>query len=161
MALTTAQQAAKDFLTTSQASYTSRIDQSVDTVVNWYTLGADNVVIPMMNDVAFGTTLGLTANVQSFNYVDIKDAVMGSSDFAAMQAAPGVLSALQWAISESPIPRKLLVQAGNKIMGSTYPAAKAAVVALLTAPASPWEYANDDTEAPAFSQSDLDAIRAG
>jgi len=160
MALTAAQTAAKAFLTTSTANYTSPIDQSVNTVSGWYTLGADNVVLELMNDLAFGVSLGLTAKVQSFNYVDIKDAIMGSTDFAAMQAAPGVLSALQWAISESPIPRKLLVQAGNQIMGSTYPAAKAAVIALLTADASPWQDASDATDAPDFSQADLNAIRA-
>lgn len=160
MALTAAQTAAKNFLTTSSASYLDPVNNKTQTVAQWYGSGADNVVIDIMNSTALGATLNLIAKVHEFNHAAIKEAIMESSDFDTMKAAPGVLTALQWAITENPVPRTTLISAGNRIMGTAYANAKAAVVALLTAPATPWQFASDNTGVASFTQTDLSAIRA-
>lgn len=158
MPLTAAQTAAKTFLTTSQANYTSPIDGSVDTVANWYTIGADNVVIPLMNDLAFGASLGKTATVSSLDSATIKVAVAGSSDYGTMLAANGVMTSLTWLISESPVPKSMFASISGGPLDA-YANAKAAFLALTTTSASVWGEIVDDASA-AFTQADLTAIRA-
>ena len=157
MALTAAQSAAKTYLTTSADVYT--FQGTPDAVADWYTLGADNAVIALMNDLAFGASLGVTASVPELEHSLVKRAIIDSADFDTMRAAPGVISSLQWAITENPVTKATLQSAGQKILGTTYPAAKAAVLALLTAAATKWQAINDTTGAPAFTQADLTAIR--
>lgn len=156
MPLTAAQTAAQTYITTSTDDYA--FGGTTHTVSEWYTLGADNAVIAAMNDLAFGVSQSRTAAPASIDASTIKAAIAESADFGSMLAASGVMTALDWLISETPVPaaRYASITAGPL---DAYTNAKAAFTALTVVDATIWQALSNNASAPAFSQSDMTEIR--